>query len=132
MREALREQFSLAGVPAEHLHDELVRHSLTSAALGNIVVGLVIASAFVVVLLGILGGSDWGHWGGMFLAAAFLIWNIWRLTPWADTAGAAPGFYGEFALILATVFLAVNIVWLILALTRPVRSWFKGNPRAAR
>ncbi|MDO5618175.1 hypothetical protein [Kocuria sp.] len=126
MLDALREQYSLAGVPADLMHDDALRNSLLASTLGNVVLGLLITSLFVVVLFGLLSGSDWGRWSGLTLTVAFLLWNVWRVLPWSATA-SAPGIYGHFAVILAIVFMAVNLLWLSVAFTKPVVLWFRGR-----
>lgn len=128
MLESLRQRYSLQGVPPDLIHDDALRNSLLASTMGNMVLGLLITSLFVVVLFGIVAGSDWGRWGGLVLAASFLIWNAMHLAPWVSTE-AAPGRYGQVSAAIAVAFLVVNLLWIVLAFTKPVKAWFRRAPR---
>lgn len=128
MLESLRRQYSLQGVPADLIHDDTLRNSLLASTMGNMVLGLMITSLFVVVLFGIVAGSDWGRWGGMALSAAFLIWNLVQVAPWIPT-DAAPGLYGQVSAGICLAFLVVNLMWLVVAFTAPVKQWFRRTPQ---
>lgn len=127
MLESLRRQYSMQGVPADLMHDDALRNSLLSSTMGNMVLGLMITSLFVVVLFGIMAGNDWGRWGGLVLAGAFLIWNAAQVAPWFPTE-TAPGLYGHVSTAISATFLAVNFLWLAVAFTGPVKRWFRRTP----
>lgn len=121
-REFLRQQWASQGVALELLDDDFFRASMVSSALGNIVVGLLITSGFVVVIFGLHQRWRWSRWLGLVIVASFTVWNAWLLAPFGG-GDLVPSVYGTLSVIIGAVFLFVNICWLILAFNRTVNAW---------
>lgn len=124
MLESVRDRLASQGVPAELMDNDSLRKSLVTATLGNVVLGLLITSAFVIVLLGILNRADWARWGGLGLAAAFALWNVWVLIPGGDPSPTGT-IYQPMSVTIAALFLVVNLAWLLVGFNPAVTAWFR-------